>query len=613
MIWPDKSRFIHANYRFIVDPRGDYHTQAADADVHLDWNHVLQILASAPSQSTSCPICLSVPVAPRMAKCGHIFCFPCLIRYMHSTDDESMVPEKKARRKSCPICWDNIYQSETRPVRWFTGQEGEPPKEGGDVVLRLVLRRPGSILALPRDSAESGSMSDDIPWYVAAEVTDYARIMKGGESYMLEHFDREIREIRFQEKEDELMFGDETRWTSKAVAAISEAKEKLKGIGDPPIAPPKPKERRKVPGTTSNTNQHADQFGKVIDSTSDPSTQSFGPTVDLSSKVGEIVQETAQEPTREITPDMPRESVRGSARERNRGHSDSSNSLHYTRAKATHTADKSHGQSFFFYQALLHYYLSPLDIRIIKAAYTDYSAFPTTILPRVERISTGHIVDDDLRKRAKYLAHLPQGCEVNFLECNWTDVVIPEILESFRPEIERRRKRNMDKEMREEKARARAEKEEDDMRWANARRKRPSISREMLLMDMPPLRDTDQLSTSASIDLTATSASPPWTSQHRSGSAFASLATPSSSPSTSRTVWGTALVASVSPQIEPNFPPDSENDGWFEGWEDDDLAMKVHATHIGTDDARSGINGSSGKKKKGKRITLMTTNGRRGL
>src|SRR5206468_891926 len=104
-------------------------------------------------------------VAPRMARCGHIFCLPCLIRYMHSTDNETPVPEKKARCKKCPICYDNIYISETRPVRWFSGQEGVLPFEGGDVVLRLVKRDPRSTLALPRDGAESLAPEEDLPWY----------------------------------------------------------------------------------------------------------------------------------------------------------------------------------------------------------------------------------------------------------------------------------------------------------------------------------------------------------------------------------------------------------------------------------------------------------------
>src|ERR1700710_988524 len=163
---------------------------------------------------------------------------------MHSTDDVNPLPEKKARCKKCPICWDLVYISETKPVRWYTGQEGAPPREGEDVVLRLVMRQPGSTLALPRDGADALGKSEDIPWYFAAEVTDYARIMKGSEEYMIEQFDGEIEELRRQETEDELMFGEEPEWTRKAVNAVNEAKEKMKGIGDPPAVAKQPAERK---------------------------------------------------------------------------------------------------------------------------------------------------------------------------------------------------------------------------------------------------------------------------------------------------------------------------------------------------------------------------------
>ena len=162
---------------------------------------------------------------------------------MHSIDDSVPIPEKRARWKKCPICYDIIYISESRPVRWFTGQEGGRPQEGADVVLRLIMRRPGSVLALPRDGAEMLEDSEDIPWYFAAEVMDYARIMKGSEEYMKEEYGKEIDELQQQEKEDELMYGDDVQWTRKAVASIHEAIEKVKGMGNPPQAPKQPSER----------------------------------------------------------------------------------------------------------------------------------------------------------------------------------------------------------------------------------------------------------------------------------------------------------------------------------------------------------------------------------
>jgi len=299
---------------------------------------------------------------------------------------------------------------------------------------------------------------DDIPWYFAAEVTDYARIMKGSEDYMIEQYNMEIEELRRQENEDELMFGEEPEWTRKAVNAVNEAKEKTKGIGDPP-QPKKPTERK--------PKRQPIQFN-VIDEDAPESyfiqhTSISG--LGLSNGANESsLLEDASNPHVNDSELMP-------------GPSDQRVPEH-PKLKAPPNLNEPHHPDapYYFYQALLHYYLAPLDIRILKSAFGNFSSFPSTLLPRVERVSTGHIMDDDLRKRTKYLAHLPYGCEVGFLECNWTDVVVPEILAHFKDEIEKRRKRNRDKEFREEKDRQRAEKAEDDARWAQARRKRPSIT-----------------------------------------------------------------------------------------------------------------------------------------
>ncbi|KAL3424098.1 ring-15 protein [Phlyctema vagabunda] len=580
----DKARYIHANYRFIVKPNGDYKQQAVNADQHLDWNDVLQILASASSQTSACPICLSPPVAPRMAKCGHIFCLPCLIRYMHSTDDANPLPDKKARWKKCPICWDSVFISDTRPVRWFVGQEGPAPAEGDDVVLRLVMRQPGSTLALPRDGADALRKLEDIPWYFAAEVPDYARVMKGSEEYMFAQFNSEIEELQRQEKEDELMFGEETVWTTKAVNSIKDAKEKIKGIGNPPSLPEQPTERKpkRLPIQFNTKDdevpdmylvQHASKSGQSIPNL-------LPVTVEGPSDSTTTISQGHDEADQLFRPKQPQNDSHGA-----------------------HRPD----EPYFFYQALLHYYLAPLDIRILKSAFGNFASFPATLLPRVERVSTGHIMDDELRKRTKYLAHLPYGCEVGFLECNWTDVVSPEVLTQFKEEIERRRKRNRDKEYREEKERARAEKEEDDKRWASARRNRPdeivdNFTTDQDFHSMPPLDGNN--------------ASPPWPS--RQGSSFASLASPSTSPNGPRTVWGTTLVAPASPEshAQHQFENDGD-DGWLQSWEQDfanaenELIAKAQAASLGEGSAAPSAPEPKGKKKKAKKITLMSTTVRR--
>ena len=139
-------------------------------------------------------------------------------------------------------------------------------------------------------------------------------------------------------------------------------------------------------------------------------------------------------------------------------------------------------------------------------------------------------------------------------------------------------------------------KTEDEKRWAAARR-RQHVDGLLHETEFEPLPAVDE----------ALASSPPWTSRQVQGSAFASLASPSTSPVAAKTVWGTAKVAPLSPTLvsEPAAPDD---DGWLQAW---DMSAQLQSTTLA--DVTAGIGGGGGgKKKKNKKITLMTTNGFRG-
>ncbi|KAK5661682.1 hypothetical protein OQA88_9782 [Cercophora sp. LCS_1] len=521
----DKARYVHANYRFVVSPSGDYASQAVDADEHLDWADVLQIIASAESQQTSCPICLSEPVAPRMAKCGHIFCLPCLLRFMSSAPNGD---EKKQNRwRKCPICEDSVYIAEVKPVRFYAGQESPLPRPGDDVILRLMMRNAKSTLALPREGgAEVLNTADDVPWHFAANVLDYARIIKGTGGYMEEEFDREVGDLVRQEKEDELLFQEDNEWTQKAVKAVTASKEKMKGLGNDEV-------------TTS--------------------------------------------------------------------------------LRAISSQPKPAEMDFFFYTSAPHLYLSPLDIRILKTSYGSFSAFPSTLLPRVEHISTGHVVDDALRRRAKYLGHLPYGCLISFLECDWTDIVPAEVLDAFASEIERRRKRNKDKAAQEERERLQAERLEAAA-LRGSRRNYGAGDDDVTIRFGNAIPDDAPIDINDFVPLGAEGTTPP---NARLG--FEHLSEVSTSPSGRRTVWGTPAISNLVEKA-PSLAPTGVNDGWLK--DDDvletlgaaDIAMQMEA--LGIDSSASGAGsaggntpasgGGGGKKKKKQKITLMSTGGRRG-
>src|SRR5579883_2956913 len=89
-----------------------------DPDRLVDWDRIEEILIDTHSSSSgstttttttlSCPICLHEPTAGKMTKCGHVYCWPCILHYLSLSD--------KPWRK-CPICFESIYKSDLKSVR----------------------------------------------------------------------------------------------------------------------------------------------------------------------------------------------------------------------------------------------------------------------------------------------------------------------------------------------------------------------------------------------------------------------------------------------------------------------------------------------------------------
>ena len=118
-------------------------------------------------------------------------------------------------------------------------------------------------------------------------------------------------------------------------------------------------------------------------------------------------------------------------------------------------------QTYYYYQAAsgLPIFLHPLDIRVLFSHFKSYPAFPDDITVRVEAHSEG-TVNDDLRRRWKYLAHFPEGADVVFIEADLEGVVGAEGLANFEGSLKQRRARRKEKGKKDDKAKAKAEERE---------------------------------------------------------------------------------------------------------------------------------------------------------
>ncbi|EAX93285.1 hypothetical protein TVAG_082580 [Trichomonas vaginalis G3] len=65
-----------------------------------EWDLLFSVIAHQPCDFV-CPICLFPPVAPRITKCGHIFCADCICQHLACS-----------KQKICPVCFLSITQEE---------------------------------------------------------------------------------------------------------------------------------------------------------------------------------------------------------------------------------------------------------------------------------------------------------------------------------------------------------------------------------------------------------------------------------------------------------------------------------------------------------------------
>lgn len=122
------SFFLHSSPRhsFIISRKKNENllkTKVLGADTIIDWHRVRIVKVMVPtgqdvdSSISTCSICLDNPIAPRTTKCGHLFCFPCILRQLHSEASSGSSQQLTAK---CPCCFHYCAQKDLRPVEIVT-------------------------------------------------------------------------------------------------------------------------------------------------------------------------------------------------------------------------------------------------------------------------------------------------------------------------------------------------------------------------------------------------------------------------------------------------------------------------------------------------------------
>jgi RING-type zinc-finger len=107
---------------------GSYSFEGPDVAVSWESVRVVKYLVAMDQLDTStvCPICLDTFTVARITKCGHCFCFPCLIHHVHSYADKTYAPK-------CPCCAIPLHLQDVRPVQLVTVTHSTPPAAKSNV------------------------------------------------------------------------------------------------------------------------------------------------------------------------------------------------------------------------------------------------------------------------------------------------------------------------------------------------------------------------------------------------------------------------------------------------------------------------------------------------
>ncbi|XP_057667085.1 RING finger protein 10 [Diorhabda carinulata] len=356
----NKEQFLQANCQFIVNSNGDYKKYLDNPDALVDWNLIEQVNLQV-SEYSICPICLYPPMAAKITRCGHIYCWSCVLHYLSLSDNPS---------RKCPICFDTIYKQDLRSVVVipFTTLNN-----ADTITFRLMKRPKDCLIAYPAD-AEIKDVNYMFNFSENGSKDVYSKLLLATVDDILAIIDREKRELKNQFEEED---GPEKGFIEQAMALLKEREDSV----------------------CENVEYVKDHHGACA-------------KVNLEAIFHDL----------EI----------------------SDNIKHFDKTIDNNLESCSQNQPVkihYFYQAFdgQHIYLNSINANMLEHSYNSLELCPKILTGKiVEKVC--HSMTEDLRKRMRYLQHLPLTCQFEIAEIELkTPIVTKETLEKFHDKIESRK------------------------------------------------------------------------------------------------------------------------------------------------------------------------------
>lgn len=463
--------YLRAYCQFVVKEDADYTLNILDPDMPLKWDQIEEIVVRSTGKS-ECPICLGTPVAGRVGRCGHVYCWACILHY--AAAHEKQPPP-------CPVCATSLQVTDMKPakiVQW------ESPNE--EVTMRLVRRLRDSNfveVAPPRGQLKETKEQRILPLESLYEAP-YAKLFFATKQQVIDILERDRNEIKKQILAE--IDTTEIIYLEQALEMLQLKEQKITMQNEQPKTVQSSIPEQFVPTVC----ERLEVNGKKLD-WFDVTDEGATCLEALENEMENLKIESNLNPDAKAFPcDINENQVEEfplieSALQDN----DTCDNTTYTDIDKQNLSTKY----FYFYQSEdgQQVFLNSLNVRVLNASWGCLAAAPSIIRGRVLQRNTLSL-NDQARKQMPYTAHLPLHCSYDIVELDLQPpYVTNEALGNFAAEIERR-------------ARIRAKHKRDERRRERDHRRKmegppkPDLSSEVLFPSALPTYSSSQPTFSSS-------------------------------------------------------------------------------------------------------------------
>ena len=447
----------------------DLKGSATDPDHMVDWDDVVLVEAGA-REPLSCPVCFDEPPAcAQVTLCGHTFCFPCIARH-------AVTNRREGEPAKCPMCFTPIRLADLRTVR---RRPIAPPAAGAKMRMSLLSRHRDS--SVPRPARGGGrDVLALAEWPRSRHVADggacdvYAKYTLTGDEAALAEEERTALEARVAKMAEEGGADAEAELPYALLAcdvlqtrtqAWGERRARRAGL-PPPERGPSRRDAAAAAAAAAAERAAAERaanaaFPALPDRPARPPPGAksaaflMGMAVEAASAFTDDEDEDSSE---DGDDDDDRERMEPAATTTPSGRTAEATAERLSMVSERASSEGGHldrpggsggsdhpRETYHFYQAedgqpvILH----SACLKVLLARFGSYDALPSTIEATVVELEH-HIQDEETRRRAAHLRHLPLTTAYALAELDLSDIVGEEAMETHGEELrarERHRRR----------------------------------------------------------------------------------------------------------------------------------------------------------------------------